>query len=337
MSYAYTEGYRPFNPEQDKSEKNIYGKVRDLLHFDEVDKMILGVGDCRTGTTAWLAAAVRAGFPGYYQAGKGGMRCILKNIQEGNNPNKRWVPDNIYFGQHGRTVVAKETIGPQNPTECSFNPVKAYSYSNYDKKGLDPSQLHIVFFLRNPVSTFLSWEKVFSKEVSKKSHVKPLDLGTLKSNFTLAARTEMDIYKQLVEENRSFTVFAQELLQAPPGVDQAVHSAQVLQTIFDRAGAPISDNQAMFAVSNWREQGPDWLKDRIFFPNEPDYNYEGGIYPTLNSEGYGYIHRDTSLRALNAFDLSYFESADLIDFYNDHLHESAEHLGIKEFEHLYLG
>lgn len=334
MSFYYSERdrYSPSGKERAPREKNIYGRVRELFNFDGVSKMILGVGDCRTGTTAWLAAMARANFPAYYQIGKGGMRCMLKNMEEDTD---KWVPDKVNFGEKGSIVVAKETIGPQNITECTFNPVKAYSYSDYDKKGLDPNQLHVVFFVRNPVSTLQSWHNVFG-EGAKKSGVKPIDSEQLIYNYMLSAQTELQIYDQLNQQNIPHTVFAQELLQAPEGINQAYHSAQILKTISDRAGAPISDKQALFAVSDWQKQGAEYLKKKIYFPNEPNYNYEGGIYPTLASEGYGYLHRSVSQDSLTPLHLSGFQSAELIDSYNDLLDKSAQDLGINDYDHLYL-
>lgn len=338
MAFSYTEGrFYPHKRTNGKEgifpeKKNIYGQVRDLFNFEGVDKMILGVGDCRTGTTAWLAAMARAGFPAYYQVGKGGMRCLLKNMSDNEN---NWIPDSVHFGEKGRTVVAKETIGPQNNIECTFNPVKAYSYSDYDKKGLSPDQLHVVFFVRNPVSTLQSWHNIFG-DGARKTGAKPLDPDVLVSNYMLAARTELTIYDQLLQNNIPHTVFAQELLQAPAGVSQAIHSKNILRTITDRAGTPITDKQALFAVTNWKKQGVEYLEKRIFFPNEPNYNYEGGIYPTLASEGYGYFHQNVSQANLSPFDLTSFQSAELIDSYNDLLERSAQDLGVEQIDHLYL-
>ena len=320
---------KEFSPNGENSVRErsplIYGgRIREHLHLEGVDKMILGVGDCRTGTTAWLAAASRIGFPAYYQPGKAAMRCMM---QEG------YEPEDIYFAQPGKPiVVAKETIGPQNIEECTLNPVRTYKYDNYDNRGLNPSQLHVVFFIRNPVAILRSWHKIFGPG----SSVSPMDLSQLIHNFVHSAQKEREIYSELVMQEIPHTVFAQELLEPPEGIDQATHSARVMQTIFERAGITVSDEAALFAVSDWQKEGVENLKARIKFPREPHYNYEGGIYPTLASKGYQFVPQQVSLDDLTDDERSVFQTTDLIGFYNDLLPVSAQHLLVERYDHLSL-
>lgn len=335
MSIFFSHLERPYAKESLPKEKDIYGRIREYLHVDGVDKMILGIGDCRTGTTAWLAAASRAGFPAYYQPAKAALRCLKT---EKNGPPT--TPEHIYFGEKGNIVVVKETIGPQNHTESTLDPVKSYTHNKFDNKGLDPSQLHVVFFVRNPVSVLQSWHRIFGEGVDESRGLHAMHPDVVDANYVTAAQTEISIYEDLVNKNISHTVFAQELLTPPSWMNPADynnHYASILSTIFDRAGTPITPEQAMFAVSGWNVQGPQYLMDRITFPREPVYNFEGGISPTLESHGYQHVTKNATLADITNDDIrDTFETAQLTLYYNELLKVSAEHLDVPEHERFYL-
>lgn len=309
-----------------KETGTIYDEIRKHLHFKGVEKLMLGVGDCRTGTTAWLAAASRIDFPAYYQPAKAIMRCLMADQE----------PEDIYFTKKRRKiVVAKETIGPHNPIECTLNPLDLYlsdgKSHNGDNRGLSPEQLHVVFFLRNPVAILKSWQKAFSED----NKVNPIDPKTLLSNFVLAARTEMLIYKQLQEQEISHTVYVQELLQDLDGRGD-FHEPYILQRIFSNAGIPLSPTQAVYATTGWQEQGAPGLKKRIKFPYEPPYNAEGTTDRILNSTRYQFVGQPATLADMTSYELTAFQSAGLIKFYNQLLPVSADHLGVYNFSHLSL-
>ncbi len=337
----YREQFMDQERRRQAKETNVYGEVRQHLHFDGVDRMILGIGDCRTGTTAWLAAAARAGFPAYYQIGKGALRCIQNTEIDLNSGDKLYVPEHVSFGQRGNVVVAKETIGPQNSTECTYNALRSYLHNDYDNKGLDPSQLHVVFFARNPVATYHSWKQA----IGEGSPIHPMDSKTMEGHFLLAALTEKAILKQLREDNISHTVFAQELLVPPPGVSQADHSAYILSTIFDQAGAPLATDQAMHAVTNCQEgantinqyPGLTFFKNNIKFAHEPPYNWDGAIAPTLKGDSYKAMPQQVSLNSLNDSERRFFQTTEIFDtYYYDLLPQSIDQLGLEEFETFYF-
>lgn len=332
LSYLEQSKYREGQPK----EKDIYGRIREYLHVDGVDKMILGVGDCRTGTTAWLAAAARAGFPAYYQPAKAALRCI-KTEKNG----ERLTPQHIHFGEKSNIVVAKETIGPQNHTESTLDPVKSYTFNHFDNKGLNTNQLHVVFFVRNPVAILQSWHRIFGGGVVNKG-LNAMHPDVVDANFVTAAQTEMGIYEELHNKNIPHTVFAQELLTPPEWMkkeDHHIHYERILSKIFNRAGAPITDEQAYFAVNNWQQEGSQYLLDRITFPTEPVYNFEGGISPTLESPGYRHVANNATLADITNDDLrDTFQTAELTLFYNELLQISAKHLDVdaSDYERFYL-
>lgn len=334
MAIYFKKEGTPRNGSEFPQRETLYGKIRKHLNFDGVDQMVLGIGDCRTGTTAWLAASRRLKFPVFYQPAKAILRCIVANEQ----------PEEVVFGMNQgkngfvskeqldepdepkKIVVAKDTIGPHNPIECTLNPLDAYLYSAQDNRGLPQEKLFVNFFVRSPIRIWESWKKVFHRT----------DPDFLLANFINAAQTERGVYEQVLQLGIPHTVFAQELLQDVDGRGKN-HPAQVLKTLYSRAGILLPDNDFIHATTGWNKKGQPSEKSQIIFPKEPPYDSEG-IDTTLNSSGYFYVGPKTSgtPEDLTPHELNMFESAYLFDSYNQSLETSAEHLQVKNFEQFYI-
>lgn len=168
------------------SRKNI------ILATDDLPRLILLCGPCRTGTTALSNVFVRAGIESHMQPIKSIRRAEANNDEE----EVKWVIRNNPSG----IIFSKETFGESHSSEF-FNPIDDLLEIGYPKEKID-----VILILRDPRQTFASWKRMWGEakiENLKKAFLLTDEVRRLCSALQISHSV---IVHEIIRDNSSETV-----------------------------------------------------------------------------------------------------------------------------------
>jgi hypothetical protein len=211
--------------------------TNEIMYEGKEPNLILAIAPCRTGTTAQLKVFSSIQIDSYYQP--------IKAIQRNAAYDKVYRPFIIPSEKSNPVLFIKETLGPYNKGEVIYNPLNALLNSGYDKE-----KITVMFEMRDPIDTYVSWVKHFLPELDSKYRSQMLEV------FILAYK-EMSKYQKLADSlGIKKTSYIYESLKNNT-------SDRVYEKIFKNLGLEFSDN----VTKNW----PIGVNDNhIHFAEEPD-------------------------------------------------------------------
>lgn len=291
-------------------------RIREKLNYNGVKKALLVMGDCRSGTTASMNfLRILLGWPTFYQPGKSTDRML----KGGKYPPK------YNLGEHGSSIIIKETIGPYN-TECFFNPVQTHMLDHVDGRGLDPRALKVIANIRNPYDTFLSWQRTF--------HQFSLGEDPL-TNFIAAHKTFTNAITMAKERGSQVVIFPQEFLFSPE--ENPNHIPEIIQSVLSTVGLEVDGDRIRAAMSNWEQIDEKRLREQFHIPNVLGLDV-GALLSSFNRGGYSYSGTAYSEARdqLEADQIDTINSSGLSDDYNNLMREAGQQLGVTEYSHLLI-
>lgn len=113
-------------------------------------KIYLGVGPCRSGTTAFLQVFANAGVKSWYQPIKTMLRDSVK--KKLNYDFELPSTDSIFI---------KETIGAGTKLECTLDPLRILI-----EAGVPKEKIEVIGFVRDPIAVQASWNKYVKEGLS---------------------------------------------------------------------------------------------------------------------------------------------------------------------------
>lgn len=140
---------------------------QDVKFSDELPKLILLCGPCRTGTTALSNVFVRAGIEAHMQP--------LKSIRRAKAISEQ-IPIWELAGKND-IVHSKETFGEKEEAEF-FNPVEILLNLGYPAE-----KLKVIVMLRDPAQILTSWERLYGESVKKENLARAFFLTDKVSTF----------------------------------------------------------------------------------------------------------------------------------------------------------
>lgn len=204
---------------------------------EEVPRLLIAIAPCRTGTTAQLKVFSSIGIDSEYQPIKGIQRRTAYDGKTG--------PFIIPCEEKNKILFIKETLGPYNRGECTYNPLRVLYNSGYDE-----SKITAIFEMRDPIDTYASWVTQFLPDTNSKYRAQMLDI------FILSYK-QMEKYQKVADSlGIKRTSYIYESLKNNT-------SDIVYKELFRTLGLEFSDN----VTQNW----PVGVVDpHIHFAQEPD-------------------------------------------------------------------
>jgi len=217
---------------------------------DEDKKLLLCVSPCRSGSTAILHVFGAAGISSYYQP----LKTMLRWRSVGQE--KYW-----HLPKNESLIYIKETIGPYNHIESSFNPLNMLI-----EAGVKPSNIKLLILGREPKQAWNSWEYIWGSKTNKN-----LFVDSYKTVEKI--RIEADALKI------KSTVLVYEALEK--------HRNHIFTELFSFFG--LSFNVSI--LDNWKSKtDANENYSKVIFPQEPDLYYVNNLHGSVESaNGISYI------------------------------------------------
>lgn len=120
-----------------------------ILATNDLPRLILLCGPCRTGTTALSNVFVRAGIESHMQP----IKSIRRAKANENGESIQWIIQNNSSG----IIFSKETFGESHFSEF-FNPIDDLLMIGYPRE-----KIEVILILRDPRQTFASWKRMWGE------------------------------------------------------------------------------------------------------------------------------------------------------------------------------
>ncbi len=211
----------------------------------QIPNIILGVGPCRSGTTAMLRVFAEAGIDAWSQPIKTTLRDFLNGKP---NPYVFTVPDKP-------VIFIKETLGADTREESTLNPLAVLLDA-----GVPAEKLHVLALTREPLATVDSWIRVI-----KKSSPEELVAHALQA-ITTTARIKQQADRLGISTNS----FVYESLRDN-------QPSSVIEKLFNRLGLPFSSS----ILENWLIQPLEHHPHLHLIPQLDVYQTREDVYGKL--------------------------------------------------------
>lgn len=258
----------------------------------DAPNIILSISPCRSGTSALVRVFSAVGVLSYYQQ----IKTMLRWKMQG---------ENVYWKVPSlphKNIFLKETLGPYTETEALLNPLSILLDAGYPLE-----KLRILIFGRNPINTWVSWNKWWSSTTS-------ID------NFKKAYITTEKVREQAEREGIPVTTVVYEVLKY-------CDSGTVIKRVFGRFGIPYSS----IAVKGWQKL-PEFgtPESYICYPEKPPiFNVPGILDSTKSADELMYSSIDRDISSLDRNTVLQIQGTGLAEIYKKWKLECEAHLGIK--------
>ncbi|MEA2088863.1 MAG: hypothetical protein U9O55_03435 [Patescibacteria group bacterium] len=177
--------------------KNLDVTKKDVIFPEQLPKIILLCGPCRTGTTALSNVFVQAGIESHMQP--------LKSIRRAKE-NDEQIP--IWqVGNNNKIIHSKETFGLKDKAEF-FNPAEILLNLGYP-----PERLIVIGMLRNPMQTFISWKRLYGESMKEENLLRAFLLTDAIRKFCHKCGIQMIFYVHEAIRNNKPEVVISSLFQ----------------------------------------------------------------------------------------------------------------------------